>query len=203
MQLLGVLGQHGLALTCLGSVWACCGVPRWPNAHLTLQLFATRLFPVNARLVYTFVQVLCSFAAIHWDSSYFSARATPAHIPNSECGQEQFYNLMEAKKGTVLWPAAERHPHLGLQTLVLLASPCCSHSSPIPGIIVYLDVGCLMWLGVCEWGWSVGEGAVYYLLPLDTNTRVPILSADVRLPGVQHQHLLKQLLGFYFHRKCS
>lgn len=110
----------------------------------------------------------------------------------SGCGQGQFYNLMEAKKGTAAstpWPADPQlcHPPLAVPTPALsLASRCV-----------------LLGLGVCERGRAVGAGAVYYLLLLDADTRAPILTAAVRLPGVQNQHLLKQSLGFYFHRKCS
>lgn len=109
----------------------------------------------------------------------------------------------------MLWPAAEQHSDLGpeepssVTAPLLLPCQSCPHASPIPAITVCLAVGSLVELGLWECGQAVGEGAVYYLLPLDTDTRVPILTAAVRLPGVQNQHLLKQLSGFYFHRKCS
>lgn len=49
---------------------------------------------------------------------------------------------------------------------------------------------------MCEPGRAVGAGAVYYLLPLDTDTRAPILTAAVRLPGVPAS--LKAIVGVLF-----
>lgn len=182
----------------LGSLW---GTQMGRCPLLTPQLFAAYLFPVNAKLVYTFVQVLCSFAVIHWDPSYFSIWAAPACISNREHGQEQFYNLL--KRGQCSSELLSSTHTSACGPPVLTPSPRCSHASPIPDITACLAVGSLVGLGMCEPGRALGEGAVYYLLPLATNTRVPILTAAVRLPGVQNQHLLKQSLGFYFHRKCS
>lgn len=87
---------------------------------------------------------------------------------------------MEAKKLTVLWPAAEQHPDLDLEDLssvtLPLSFPCqsCPLANPVPGITVCLAVDSPVELEMCECGRAVWEGSVYYLLPLDTDTGVPI-----------------------------
>lgn len=98
---------------------------------LTPQLFAECLLPANARLVYTFVQVLCSFSAIHWDLSYFSTWAAPARIPHSDCGQEQFYNLLKNGKCSGLLLSSTQtlaqFCHSPLAAPMPILSPCQSH----------------------------------------------------------------------------
>lgn len=74
-QLSRMLGMAWAGSDLLGiNLGLLCGWRQHPGAEvpscryplLTPQLFAEIcLFPINARLVYTFVQVPCSFAAIH------------------------------------------------------------------------------------------------------------------------------------------
>lgn len=154
------------------------------------QLFAASPFSKNAKLVYRLVQDLCSYGSWNivtcWDA--FSLFPCLGGCQQGY-GLEWFYNLMEAKKRTPALLPSLRCSQTRLFHTAVATSAACS------------PVG-LVWEGEM-FSRAVEERAVYYLLPLDTDSRVPILTAAVRLPGVQNQHLLKQLVVLYFSRKCS
>lgn len=197
----------------LGSVWALCvaggctqvlGCPP-TDAHFPLLSFLQHVCSPSVPNLFTDLSRFCAPLQLLTDiPSYFSAWAAPAHIPKGNVGRSRFITWWKLKK------ALSSTHTLSCGSPAVSPCPCCSHASPVPGITACLAVGSPVGLGVCECRRAVGAGAVYYLLliiylllPVDTDTRAPILTAAARLPGVQNQHLLKQSLGFNFHGKCS
>lgn len=117
-------------------------------------------------------------------------------------GLEQWWKL---KKGPCSGQLLSSALALTCRTPALLPSLCYSQMGLFPATAVSLAECSPAGPGregelFC---WAMGEPAVYYWLPLDTDTRVPILTAAVRLPGVRNQQLLKQSVVLYFSRNGS
>lgn len=108
-------GSDLLGIT-LGSL---CG---WKCAHFLLLSFLQHVY--SHQCLFTRLFRFCA--------PLLSLRSFLLSVCQSGCGQEQFYNLMEAKKGTVLWPAAEQHPHLVLQAPSCVTLPLLSPHQPCP-----------------------------------------------------------------------
>lgn len=181
--------------------------PRGPLLSLLWDL-ATSPFSKTAKFVYSLLWALCSFCS-------YCSWTVVAH-------QDPFcsFSCLDGPSvwigpGDVLYPfgSLEKDPVLANYAAASSPWPMRSSSAAPPfafprqvflsccaKLPVYSPVG----LGLrVNFSCAVEEWAVYCWLPLDTDSRVPILTAAVRLPRVWKVHLWKHSVGLDFFRKYS
>lgn len=144
----GVLGWHGLALTCLGSVWARCGAPRWADAHFSLLSFLQHVSSLSMLGLFTPLSRFCAPLQLFTEILliFLPGQLQPiSQIVNVD--RSSFITSWKLKKGQCSGQLLSSNHTLACR------HQFCHPSLAVPMPVLSLASWCI-WLWAAWWDWE-------------------------------------------------